>query len=153
MYIHIHAHVCMCVCDKKLIGKSVKQNVGRPYNLLLTPVLNMVASCINPTNSDQAGRPKCPMDPYFIVPDKCRCVDFQMLKLQESPDAVPNGELPRHIQLYCDRYLTDKVVPGNRVTVVGIYAIKKLFAKQSKVSSSGDRVRVCVRALLATELE
>lgn len=87
------------------------------------------------------------MDPYFIVPDKCRCVDFQMLKLQESPDAVPNGELPRHIQLYCDRYLTDKVVPGNRVTVVGIYAIKKLFAKQGRVSSSGGCVNgrgVCV---------
>ena len=73
------------------------------------------------------------MDPYFIVPDKCKCVDFQMFKLQESPDAVPNGELPRHIQLYCDRYLTDKVVPGNRVTVVGVYAIKKLFGKKGKV--------------------
>ena len=32
--------------------------------------------------SDQqgaGGRPKCPMDPYFIVPDKCKCVDFQVL--------------------------------------------------------------------------
>ena len=85
------------------------------------------------------------MDPYFIVPDKCKCVDFQMFKLQESPDAVPNGELPRHIQLYCDRYLTDKVVPGNRVTVVGVYAIKKLFGKKGKVCVCVC-VRVCVHA-------
>lgn len=68
------------------------------------------------------------MDPYFIVPEKCRCIDYQLLKLQEAPEAVPNGELPRHVQLYCDRYLCDRVVPGNRVTVIGIYSIKKSFA-------------------------
>ena len=53
--------------------------------------------------SDQAGRPKCPVDPFYIVPDKCKCVDFQVLKLQEIPESVPNGEMPRHMQLYCDR--------------------------------------------------
>ncbi|XP_061436243.1 DNA replication licensing factor MCM5 [Lethenteron reissneri] len=80
-------------------------------------------------NSEQAGRPSCPMDPYFIMPDKCKCVDYQTLKLQEAPDAVPHGEMPRHMQLYCDRYLCDRVVPGNRVTVMGIYSIKKAFTK------------------------
>ena len=58
---------------------------------------------------------------------------MQLLKLQESPDAVPKGELPRHIQLYCDRYLTDKVVPGNRITVIGIYSIRKGGIKPQKV--------------------
>nr|XP_023685586.1 DNA replication licensing factor MCM5 [Paramormyrops kingsleyae] len=76
-------------------------------------------------NAEQAGRVKCPVDPYFILPDRCVCIDFQMLRLQESPDAVPHGEMPRHLQLYCDRYLCDRVVPGNRVTVMGIYSIKK----------------------------
>lgn len=89
-------------------------------------------------NTEQAGRPKCPVDPFFIVPDKCKCVDFQVLKLQESPDAVPKGELPRHMQLYCDRYLTDKVVPGNRVTVMGVYSIRKATFKSSK-SSRGEK--------------
>ena len=45
----------------------------------------------------------CPIDPYFIMPDKCRCVDFQILKLLEAPEDVPNGEMPRHMTLYCDR--------------------------------------------------
>ncbi|XP_057315209.1 DNA replication licensing factor mcm5-like [Hydractinia symbiolongicarpus] len=76
--------------------------------------------------SDQTSKPApCPLDPFFILPDKCRCVDYQVLKLQESPDAVPNGEMPRHLQLYCDRYLTEQVVPGNRVTITGIFSIKK----------------------------
>lgn len=31
--------------------------------------------------ADQTGRPKCTMDPYFVVPDKCKCVDFQVTAL------------------------------------------------------------------------
>jgi DNA replication licensing factor MCM5 len=83
-------------------------------------------------NIEQAGRPKCPLDPYFIIPDKCNCVDFQVLKLQELPDGIPQGEIPRHLHLYCDRYLCEKVVPGNRVFVLGIYSIKKV-AKLGRV--------------------
>lgn len=66
------------------------------------------------------------------MPDKCECVDFQILKLQELPDAVPQGEMPRHMQLFADRYLCDKVVPGNRLTILGIYSIKKA-GKATKV--------------------
>lgn len=66
------------------------------------------------------------------MPDKCKCVDFQVLKLQELPEHIPQGEMPRHLQLYCDRYLCDRVVPGNRVLILGIYSIKK-------VSKTGDR--------------
>ncbi|KAG8138202.1 hypothetical protein E2320_004113, partial [Naja naja] len=87
-------------------------------------------------STEQTNLAKCPLDPYFIVPDKCKCVDFQTLKLQESPDAVPHGELPRHMQLYCDRYLCDKVVPGNRATIIGIYSIKK--AGLTKIKSRNN---------------
>jgi len=69
------------------------------------------------------GEPKdCPLDPYMIVHEKCAFVDQQVIKLQESPDAVPVGELPRHIQLCADRYLTGKVVPGSRIIATGIYS-------------------------------
>ncbi|XP_015687244.1 DNA replication licensing factor MCM5 [Protobothrops mucrosquamatus] len=87
-------------------------------------------------STEQTNLAKCPLDPYFIVPDKCKCVDFQTLKLQESPDAVPHGELPRHMQLYCDRYLCDKVVPGNRATIIGVYSIKK--ASLTKIKSRNN---------------
>lgn len=94
-------------------------------------------------NTEQAGRPKCPLDPFFIMPDKCQCVDFQILKLQEAPDSVPHGEMPRHMSLFLDRSLVDRVVPGNRVTVLGIYSIKK-GAKTS--NSRSDKSAVGVRA-------
>uniref|UniRef100_A0A2K5RYD5 DNA replication licensing factor MCM5 n=1 Tax=Cebus imitator TaxID=2715852 RepID=A0A2K5RYD5_CEBIM len=98
-------------------------------------------------NTDQAGRPKCPLDPYFIMPDKCKCVDFQTLKLQELPDAVPHGEMPRHMHQNLTFslfwYLCDKVVPGSRVTIMGIYSIKKFGLTSSR---GRDRVGVGIRS-------
>lgn len=64
----------------------------------------------------------CPMDPYIIVHSKSAFVDQQTLKLQEAPDMVPVGELPRHMLLSVDRYLTGKVVPGSRIVATGIYS-------------------------------
>ncbi|CAG9565244.1 unnamed protein product [Danaus chrysippus] len=77
-------------------------------------------------NTEQAGRPKCPLDPYFIIPDKCKCIDYQVLKLQEAPESIPQGEMPRHLSVYCERMLCERVAPGARVTVLGIYSIKKI---------------------------
>ncbi|KHN74216.1 DNA replication licensing factor mcm-5 [Toxocara canis] len=79
---------------------------------------------------------RCPMDPYHIMPDKCRCVDYQTLKLQENPEDVPHGEMPRHVQLYCDRYLTDRVAPGNRVTVIGVFSIRTVVPRQKVADKS-----------------
>eukprot|EP00833_Pecoramyces_ruminatium_P006763 jgi/Orpsp1_1/1180795/evm.model.c7180000074654.1 len=44
----------------------------------------------------------CPMDPYIIVNDKCKFIDQQAIKLQETPEMVPVGELPRHLLLSVD---------------------------------------------------
>lgn len=69
---------------------------------------------------------------------------LQVLKLQESPDMVPKGEMPRHMQLYCDRYLTNRVVPGNRITVMGIYSIRKSGMKPAKVRQPCNRIIMTV---------
>ncbi|POV99151.1 hypothetical protein PSTT_13955 [Puccinia striiformis] len=70
----------------------------------------------------QGEKKECPLDPYTIVHEKSRFVDQQSVKLQEAPDMVPVGELPRHILLSLDRYLTGKVVPGSRIIATGIYS-------------------------------
>lgn len=64
----------------------------------------------------------CPMDPYLIIHAKSHFTDHQSLKLQEAPDMVPVGELPRHMLLSADRYLTGRVIPGSRVIATGIYS-------------------------------
>jgi DNA replication licensing factor MCM5 len=45
------------------------------------------------------------MDPYMVNTEKCHYVDQQVLKLQEAPDQVPVGELPRHLLLTVDRFV------------------------------------------------
>ncbi|KAI0803154.1 ATP dependent DNA helicase [Irpex lacteus] len=65
---------------------------------------------------------ECPMDPYLIIHSKSTFTDHQTLKLQEAPDMVPVGELPRHILLSADRFLTGQVVPGSRVIATGIFS-------------------------------
>ncbi|ODV65465.1 MCM-domain-containing protein [Hyphopichia burtonii NRRL Y-1933] len=86
--------------------------------------VNLPNKCLHSSETtDQIIPIKCPPDPYLIVHDKSTFVDQQVLKLQESPDMVPVGEMPRHIMLQADRYMTNQVVPGTRVTIVGIYLI------------------------------
>ena len=44
------------------------------------------------------GEQKCPLDPYVVIPDRCKYIDTQVLKLQEAPESVPTGEMPRHVR-------------------------------------------------------
>jgi DNA replication licensing factor MCM5 len=45
---------------------------------------------------------------------------------------VPVGDLPRHTILNADRWLTNRVVPGMRTVVMGIYSI---YQAKSAVSN------------------
>jgi len=76
--------------------------------------------CEGPRVEGQAKN--CPMDPYLIIHPKSSFTDHQTLKLQEAPDMVPVGELPRHMLLSAERYLTGRVVPGSRVIATGVYS-------------------------------
>ncbi|KAI0883162.1 MCM-domain-containing protein [Annulohypoxylon maeteangense] len=94
---------------------------------------------------------KCPLDPYFVTHEKSKFVDQQIIKLQEAPDQVPVGELPRHVLISADRYLTNRVVPGSRCTVMGIFSIYQ--NKGSKNSSTGGAVAIRTPYLRAVGLQ
>ncbi|OQV22487.1 DNA replication licensing factor mcm5 [Hypsibius exemplaris] len=98
-------------------------------------------------------RTRCPLDPYVVKPENCKSVDFQTLKLQEAPDDVPVGELPRHIQLYCDRNLVDQAVPGNRVSVHGVYSIRNSGHTKRKTEKSGAGIRYPYVRVIAMEVD
>ncbi|KAF9406700.1 minichromosome maintenance protein 5, partial [Entomortierella beljakovae] len=90
-------------------------------------------------NVDAEANPSgCGLDPYIVDHDKSKCVDQQILKLQESPDDVPVGELPRHVLLSADRELTNRVVPGSRATIMGVYSV---FQTKPNKSSSAIAIR------------
>jgi DNA replicative helicase MCM subunit Mcm2 (Cdc46/Mcm family) len=46
---------------------------------------------------------------------------------------VPTGELPRNVLLSIDRHLVQTIVPGTRLTVVGIYSVYQASAKYDQL--------------------
>lgn len=46
----------------------------------------------------------CGIDPWVVIHDKCSFIDQQVIKLQETLDMIPVGELPRHMLMTADRY-------------------------------------------------
>jgi len=58
---------------------------------------------------------------YELIHNLCMFSDKQHIKMQETPEAVPEGETPQTITLNSYEDLVDYVKPGDRVEVVGIY--------------------------------
>ena len=78
---------------------------------------------------------ECGRYPYAAVPDESQFVDQQTLKLQEAPETVPTGELPRSVLLTVERSLVDVAPPGTRISVL---AIPTLFASSGGSGSKSN---------------
>eukprot|EP01042_Synura_sphagnicola_P002479 gene2479-2980_t len=84
----------------------------------------------------QAVKP-CGPSPYVVMADYCEFIDQQTLKLQENPEAVPTGEMPRNIVLSTDRYLVDRVSPGVRVEVMAISSFFNSSTSKKTLNPNG----------------
>jgi len=60
-----------------------------------------------------------------------------MIKLQETPEAIPEGETPATITLFAFDDLVDVVKPGDKVEVTGIFRAvpARLNARKRTVNS------------------
>jgi DNA replication licensing factor MCM4 len=58
---------------------------------------------------------------FEIIHNECKFADRQILKLQETPELVPEGETPQNVVIYTFDDLVDIVRPGDRVEITGIY--------------------------------
>lgn len=55
------------------------------------------------------------------VHNRSTFADKQLVKIQETPDSVPEGETPHTVSCFVFDDLVDVVKPGDRVTVTGIF--------------------------------
>ncbi|BAM79525.1 DNA replication licensing factor MCM5 [Cyanidioschyzon merolae strain 10D] len=94
-----------------------------------------------PRQCDRVTEMRCPLDSYEVMPHESVFVDHQTVKLQELPESVPTGEVPRSLLLVLERNLIDRVAPGERVSAVGVY---------STYASTRDRSSRSVAANIAT---
>lgn len=95
-------------CHRCLDTQTIIHTAG-PWQSIPLP-----STCAGP-NSEECGR-----FPYTVDPDQSRFVDQQTIKLQEAPETVPVGELPRSVVTVVDRALVDRAPPGTRVSLLCI---------------------------------
>ncbi|TYZ51087.1 hypothetical protein PybrP1_009548 [[Pythium] brassicae (nom. inval.)] len=63
-----------------------------------------------------------------LIHNRCAFTDKQLVKMQETPDAIPEGETPYTVMLFAFDDLVDDVRPGDKVEVTGIYRAVPLRA-------------------------
>lgn len=56
-----------------------------------------------------------------LIHNRCDFTDKQVIRLQETPDAVPDGQTPHTVSLCVYDELVDLVKPGDRVIITGIF--------------------------------
>ena len=121
-----------------LMCKSCRNVKAMPCGLGLTSVTLPRQCDLLPANS---GQPNCGLDPFMVQPERSTFSDQQTLKLQELPEDVPAGEMPRTMLLVVDRNLVQKCKPGTRVQAVGVYTTHSGPAKE-KTGTSSETVAV-----------
>ncbi|MET1101227.1 MAG: minichromosome maintenance protein MCM [Pyrodictiaceae archaeon] len=70
---------------------------------------------------------------FRLILERSKLVDWQRVVIQERPEEVPPGQLPRSIEVVFQDELVDLVRPGDRVTVVGIVRVRPDSASKKRL--------------------
>jgi replicative DNA helicase Mcm len=96
--------------------------------------MNMPSECENPD---------CGRKGFFrLIPEESTFVDFQTIYLQEKPEELPPGQIPRSIEIMLTGDLVDISRAGDRISLVGVLGTKQEYTsrgfKLSTFSTSVD---------------
>ncbi|XP_051144197.1 DNA replication licensing factor MCM4 [Andrographis paniculata] len=79
------------------------------------------------------GRQEClSKNSMSLVHNRCRFADKQVVRLQETPDEIPEGGTPFTVSLLMHDRLVDTGKPGDRVEVTGIYRAMSVRVGQTQ---------------------
>lgn len=71
---------------------------------------------------------------FRLISKKSEFIDWQSIMIQEIPEDLPPGRIPRSIQAILTYNLVDSVKPGDRVKIMGIF--KSVLAQSPKSNNS-----------------
>ena len=69
---------------------------------------------------ERCREPDCRSDIFEIRPENSDYVNYQELRVQERPEDLPPGQLPRYLEAFALDDFVDVARPGDRVIVTGI---------------------------------
>lgn len=72
---------------------------------------------------------------FTFLPKDSMYQDWQKIRIQETPEELPAGQLPRHIESILLNDLVDTVRPGDRVIINGIIETMQDYGKQGKLTT------------------
>ena len=86
---------------------------------------------------------------FLLVGDKSEYVDWQKIVVQEKPEDVPGGQMPRSIEVQLRGDIVDSVRPGDRVSIAGVVKLSGASERSPlyELYIDANSVRVSERAL------
>ena len=96
-----------------------------------------ITSTVYPTKDNEGN----PLETEFGLSE---FKDHQTITLQEMPEKAPMGQMPRSVDLILDHDLVDKVKPGDRVMIVGVYRALAFQAQKQPTAKSTFKTVVLV---------
>jgi DNA replication licensing factor MCM3 len=104
-----------------------------------TMTTGAASTSVYPTE-DEEGNP--------LVTEYGYCIyrDHQTISIQEMPERAPAGQLPRSVDVILDDDLVDRVKPGDRIQLVGIY--RSLGNRNAGAGSSTFRTLILANNII-----
>lgn len=87
---------------------------------------------------------------FILLRDESEFIDWQRVVVQEKPEDVPGGQMPRSIEVQLTHDLVDSARPGDRVTIVGIVNLEAAVSEKSpyfNIFIEANSVKVSERVL------
>ncbi len=74
---------------------------------------------------ESGGRRRGAKGIFKLIPEKSKYRDWQLIVIQEKPEEIPAGQIPRSIEVVLTDDLVDVARPGDRVSIVGIIRLSR----------------------------
>ncbi|KAG9664194.1 DNA replication licensing factor mcm3, partial [Aureobasidium melanogenum] len=137
--------VTKCSLVRPKVVKSVHYNENkssfhfREYRDQTMTMNGAASSSVYPTEDDEGNS---------LVTEYGFCTyrDHQTISIQEMPERAPAGQLPRSVDVIMDDDMVDRVKPGDRIQLVGIY--RSLGNRNAASGSSTFRTLVLANNII-----
>jgi DNA replication licensing factor MCM4 len=88
---------------------------------------------------------------FELIHNLCSFSDKQFIKMQETPETVPEGETPQNVNLIAYDDMVDGCKPGDRVEIVGIFRAQgSRHLRDKRIMTSVFKVYIDVISMSTT---